>query len=70
MNWLKRTSRRHRPEPTAGQDEADQALTEAREGLREIRKGEREILAAAEKLKRLGESNDFAARIKEALGGT
>lgn len=42
------------------------------EESRKLRKAETEtgaIIEAAEKLKALGQANDFAARIKHALGG-
>lgn len=54
---------------TAGQREADKALGKAEERLERAEGDTHEILVVAERLKRLGEHNDFAARIKEALGG-
>lgn len=69
MNWLKRKASRTTPS-TAGQREAGRALAREEEKLRRITAETSEILEAAEKLKRLGSRNDFAARIHRALGGT
>lgn len=70
LRWLKRKgSEPLPPAATAGQAEASKALDKAEQGLAEAKRGEREILATAETLTRLGRQNDFAARIKNALGG-
>lgn len=69
MRWLKRRSRPV-PAATAGQREADKALEKAEQRLEETTGETRAILDAADKLRRLGETNDFAARIREAMGGT
>lgn len=55
---------------TTGQREADKALGKAEERLERAEDDTREILVVAARLKRLGEHNDFAARIRQALGGT
>jgi hypothetical protein len=68
-NWLKRKGSKPSPAPTAGQREADRAADREGAKLREVRKETRAIIEAAERLKALGESNDFAARIRHALGG-
>jgi hypothetical protein len=39
------------------------------EKLREVHKESRAIIETAERLKSLGDQNDFAARIRHALGG-
>lgn len=69
MRWLKRKNK-PLPAATAGQAEAAKALGKAEAGLERAHKDEREIMAAAAKLRRLGQDNDFAARIREALGGS
>lgn len=70
LQWLKRKgSKAPPPAASAGQAEASKALDKAEKGLAEVRGEEREILASAETLRRLGQQNDFAARIKNALGG-
>lgn len=69
MNWLKRKASRRDAPSTAGQREAGRALAREEEKLRRITAETSEILEAAEKLKRLGSRNDFAARIHRALGG-
>lgn len=66
--WLKRKETEP-PAESAGQTEADRALGRAEERLERVQGETREILATAEKLRRLGQTNDFAARIREALGG-
>lgn len=68
MRWLKRKSDPP-PAATAGQTEATKALDKAEAGLEQVHREEHEILAAVEKLKRLGQQNDFAARIRDAMGG-
>lgn len=68
MSWLKRKTKRT-PVATAGQHEASKALGKAEERLEQAEKRDHEIMVAAEKLRRLGDQNDFAARIREALGG-
>lgn len=67
MRWRKN---KRPPAATAGQTEATKALDKAEAGLEEVKKDEREIMATAAKLRRLGQDNDFAARIREALGGS
>lgn len=70
LHWLKRKgSEAPPPAASAGQTEAAKALGKAEQGLAEVKREGREILATAEKLRRLGQQNDFAARIKDALGG-
>lgn len=71
LRWLKRKGNKDMPPAaTAGQVEASKALGKAEAGLERVNKEGREILASAEKLRRLGDTNDFAARIREAMGGT
>lgn len=69
MRWLKRKSKEP-PAASAGQTEAAKALGKAEASLERAHEGEREIMATAAKLRRLGQENDFAARIREALGGS
>lgn len=67
VRWLRR--RTDHPSETAEQRRAERAVEEE---SRKLRKAETEtgaIIEAAEKLKALGQANDFAARIKHALGG-
>lgn len=69
MPWLKRMRGRKAPAATAGQDEAAEALDKAEESLERAQDAGREIMASVRNLKRLGDDNDFAARITRALGG-
>lgn len=70
MSWLKRKSKTTVDAPdSAGQNEASRALGKAEERLEKVQDRGDEIMLAAETLRRLGDHNDFAARIKEALGG-
>lgn len=68
LRWLKRKETEP-PAASAGQAEASRALDKAEQGLAEVKSGEREILATAERLTSLGRQNDFASRIRDALGG-
>ena len=68
VRWLKRKKGEPHQE-SAGQAAADRALGRAEERLERTRDETREILATAEKLRRLGQTNDFAARLREAMGG-
>ena len=70
MHWLKRKVSKRPRLPTKGQREADRALGRAEEALRTARSETSEILESTEELKRLGRQDDFAARIREAMGGT
>lgn len=71
MAWLKRRrGKKPPPAATAGQTEASKALDKAEASLERAHDETREIMATAEKLKRLGDSNDFARRIGRAMGGT
>lgn len=54
-----------RPRPTA----ADRALAREDQKLEKVHGETSEIMEAAATLKRLGERNDFAARIRHSLGG-
>lgn len=69
LRWKKGEKARAMPS-TAGQREADRALGRAEERLEQVQNDTREILVVARRLRLLGERNDFAQRIKEALGGT
>jgi len=69
LHWLKGKDKR-KSASTPGQREADRALGKAEERLERTEDDTREILEVARKLRRLGEQNDFAQKIKEALGGT
>lgn len=68
MRWLKSRNRRSAT-VTPDQHEASKALGKAEERLEQAESRDREIMATAEKLRRLGDHNDFAARIMQALGG-
>jgi hypothetical protein len=68
MRW-KKGKRTPAPASTAGQSAADKALGKAEARLERAQDDTHEILAVTEHLMRLGERNDFAQRIKEALGG-
>ena len=69
-NWLRgRRKDSSGPASTAGQREADKALDKETQKLRTAEGQTDEILAAAETLKRLGEQNDFAVRLRRAMGG-
>lgn len=67
LSWLK-VRRKSPPAKTAGQKEADRALVGEDRKLAKANTETSAILEAAGALKRLGEQNDFAARIKHALG--
>lgn len=67
LSWLK-VRRNRSPAKTAGQREAEKALVGEDRKLAKTETETSAILEAAGTLKRLGESNDFAARIKHALG--
>lgn len=68
MRWLHRKTDRV-PASTAGLREADKALGKAEARLEQVQGETPVIMEAAHRLKRLGERNDFAQRIREALGG-
>lgn len=55
---------------SVGQREADRALGAADASLEQAHHGTREVREAARELKRLGDRDDFAARIRQAMGGT
>lgn len=65
--WRKRKSKI--PAATAGQNTAEKALGKAERELETVNEQTGEILGAAAKLARLGAQNDFAARLREAMGG-
>lgn len=74
MNWLRTLISRFRhprrpavPSPELREAERVRAWTEDRLGT--IKDETSEILVAASRLKQLGEQNDFAARLRNALGG-
>lgn len=72
LGWLKIRRKRMAAAPacTAGQHEANKALDAETRKLQAIRKETRTIRATAEVLKGLGEQNDFAGRLRDAMGGT
>lgn len=69
MSWLKRKKDERSATVTPEQHEASKALGKAEERLEQAEERTREIMSAVGELKRLGDRNDFAARIREALGG-
>jgi hypothetical protein len=69
VKWLKwRTHRRPDP-PSAEQREASRAVAREDRKFREITAETSGILEEVERLKRLGSQNDFAAKIRQAMGG-
>lgn len=70
MNWLKRMMCKRSAPPTNGQRAAGRALAREEEKLLEVTAESSEIMEAVDKLKRLGEQNDFAVKIYRAMGGT
>lgn len=75
MSWLKKLTRLFRrrcrpapPSPELREAQRVQAWTEDRLGT--IKDRTPEILGVASQLKRLGEQNDFAARLRNVLGGS
>lgn len=75
MSWLRtlisrfwRPRRPAPPSPELREAERVRAWTEDRLGT--VRGKTSEILTAASNLERLGEQNDFAARLRSALGGS
>lgn len=70
LSWLKGRRKHPAPAATAGQREADKALDKETRKLRTVQGRTNEILEAAEELKALGARNDFAARLRDAMGGS
>lgn len=70
LSWRRGRRKDRAPASTAGQREADRALAKEDRKLRAVRGRTSEILEAAEELKALGSKNDFAARLRDALGGS
>lgn len=68
-SWRKRKGSKPAPAATAGQTAADKALDKETQKLRRAKVQTGGIIEAAETLKRLGQQNDFAAKIHRALGG-
>jgi hypothetical protein len=70
-SWLRRRGSKPPPGPasTAGQREADKALDKEDAKLREVQKRTGEIMSLADELQRMGRQNDFASRLREAMGG-
>ncbi len=68
-NWLKRKGSKPAPAATAGQDAADKALDKETQKLRKVNAKTDEIMEAAGVLKHLGDQNDFAVRLRRAMGG-
>lgn len=72
MNWLRtlmsRLRRRPAP-PSPGLREAELALAHTERRLGMIKGATPAILEAADRLVQLGEQNDFAARLRNVLGG-
>jgi hypothetical protein len=67
MKWLRRKERK--PQVTYGQEAADKALKRTEQELRTVQEHHSEIMAEAGKLKRLGERNNFAEALRQAMGG-
>lgn len=67
LSWL-RTRRKARP-PDAGQRAADKALANENKKLGAVTRESRTIREEARELKRLGEQNDFAGKLRRAMGG-
>ena len=74
MKWLSGLLRRlrhpRRPAPSSELREAERIRQWTEDRLGEVRNETSEIIDVANQLKRLGEQNDFAARLRNALGGT
>lgn len=74
MSWLRALMskfRRTRPAtpPSPGLREAERALARTERRLGMIKGETPAIMGIADQLERLGEQNDFAARLRIALGG-
>jgi hypothetical protein len=74
VNWLRKLiselrSRRRPSSPSPELREAERIRTWTDDRLGTIKSRTPEILGVADQLKRLGEQNDFAARLRSALGG-
>lgn len=67
--WLKRKGSKTAPAPSAGQRTADRAVEHEGRKLREVERGNDEIMSAARELRALGIQNDFAGKLRRAMGG-
>lgn len=73
MNWLRTLMSRLRRRPAGPSPElaeAERALARTERHLGMIKGETPAILAATDQLVQLGEQNDFAARLRIALGGS
>lgn len=70
LSWLKRKgSKTSAPAQSAGQRSAERAVKREDDKLREVDERTGEIIAAARELRALGTQNDFAGRLRRAMGG-
>lgn len=72
MSWLRTLIsrlRRRPPAPSPELREAERALARTEQRLGVIKGETSAILGIADQLVQLGEQNDFAARLRTALGG-
>lgn len=67
LSWLRTKRRPHPDEP--GQEAAEQALEHEDRKLGAVHRQTRTIHSEAGALKRLGEENDFAGKLRRAMGG-
>jgi hypothetical protein len=67
LGWLRKTPKQ-RP-ADSGQSAADRAVKHEQTKLAAAHKETRKIHAEAGTLKRLGEQNDFAGKLRRAMGG-
>lgn len=67
MKWLHRKGKK--PQVPHGQEEAEKALEKTEQALRTVQESNSEIMAEARKLTRLGERNNFAEALRQAMGG-
>jgi hypothetical protein len=70
LSWLKRKGSKTAPAPSAGQRTADRALAHEDRKLREADGRSSEIMSAVRELRALGVQNDFAGKVRRAMGGT
>ena len=70
MRLLKRKTRKRHDPPSAEQREASRAVAREDRKFREVTAETSGIMREVEELKRLGRQNDFAAKLRQAMGGT
>lgn len=68
LHWIRRRTKDDEPSPEV--NEADAALKSSIELVRTTKSDTGEIIRVTERLKAVSAGNNFAAAIKQAMGGT